>query len=169
MLDRAWDDESMDGFLALETWGSDNVSFPGECYKRYVEELYRGDALSRGTFSLSGRPARMESITCPVLAVTFEHDNIVPWQSAAELVDRVASPDKQRIHLPGGHVGAVVSKGAKKALWPALSQFWRARDEEPSALAIAAHEEPAPADVDAEVVDAFLAVLDREGELRNAA
>lgn len=133
VLDRAWDDESMDGFLALEAWGSDNVSFPGECYRRYVEELYRGDALVRGTFTLSGRPARLEAIQCPTLAVTFEHDNIVPWRSAAELVERVSAIDKQRIHLPGGHVGAVVSKGAKKALWPALSGFWRARDADSEA------------------------------------
>ncbi len=143
VLDRAWDDESMDGFLALEAWGSDNVSFPGECYRRYVEELYRGDALVKGTFSLSGRPARLESITCPTLAVTFEHDNIVPWQSAAELVDRVSAVDKQRIHLPGGHVGAVVSKGAKKALWPALSSFWTMRDAEPAMPAVSELEEHA--------------------------
>jgi polyhydroxyalkanoate synthase len=30
-LDKAWTDESLNGFLALETWGNDNVSFPGEC------------------------------------------------------------------------------------------------------------------------------------------
>jgi polyhydroxyalkanoate synthase len=137
VLDRAWDDESMDGFLALETWGSDNVSFPGECYRRYVEELYRGDALVRGTFTLSGRPARLEAIRCPTLAVTFEHDGIVPWPSAAELVERVSSTDKERIHLPGGHVGAVVSKSAARSLWPRLSGWWRARDGEAGEAAAA--------------------------------
>jgi polyhydroxyalkanoate synthase len=130
VLDRAWDDESLDGFLALETWGNDNVAFPGECYRRYVEELYRGDALMRGTFTLSGRPARLEEIRCPVLAVTFEHDHIVPWRGAAALLDAVASTDKERVHLTGGHVGAVVSKAAKTRLWPVLSAFWKARDGE---------------------------------------
>ena len=47
-VDRAWDDEFLDGFLALETWGNDNVSFPGECYRRYIEELYRDNALVTG-------------------------------------------------------------------------------------------------------------------------
>src|SRR5690606_32844373 len=45
LVDRAANDEFLDGFLAIETWGSDNVSFPGECYRQYIEELYRGDAL----------------------------------------------------------------------------------------------------------------------------
>jgi len=132
-LDRAWTDESLDGFMALETWGNDNVSFPGECYRRYIEELYRGDALVKGTFSLSGTPARLEAIECPTLAVTFEHDNIVPWKSAAELIERVGSEDKERVHLPGGHVGAVVSQKASKTLWPTLSAWWSARDAAPVA------------------------------------
>ena len=129
LLDRAWNDEFLDGFLALETWGNDNVSFPSEVYRRYVKELYRDDALAKGTFRLSGRPARLENLECPLLAVTFEHDGIVPWAGAAELVEQAGSRDKRRVHLPGGHVGAVVSKHAAKTLWPELSAFWAARDE----------------------------------------
>src|SRR5207237_787902 len=87
LLDKAWDDEFLDGFFALEAWGNDNVSFPGECYKEYVEQLYKKDALLEGTLTLSGRPAKLESIRCPVLAVTFEHDTIVPWRSAAVLLE----------------------------------------------------------------------------------
>ncbi|MBX3199118.1 MAG: alpha/beta fold hydrolase [Labilithrix sp.] len=129
VIDRAANDEFLDGFLALETWGNDNVAFPGECYRQYIEQLYRGDALMQGTFALSGIPARLESISCPVTSVVFEHDNIVPWQSAAALIDRVSSKDKTLLKLPGGHVGAVVSKAAQKNLWPKMSAFWAERDD----------------------------------------
>ena len=132
ILDRLENDEFLDGFFALETWGNDNVSFPGECYRRYIEELYRGDALMRGEFTLSGRPARLEAITCPVTTVVFEHDTIVPWKSAAVLLDKVSSKDKQLWKLPGGHVGAVVSRSAQKKLWPKMSAFWAARDADPT-------------------------------------
>jgi len=128
LLDRAWDDEYLDGFLALETWGSDNVSFPGAAYVRYIQELYREDRFLAGTFSLSGKPAKLENIRCPTLAITFEHDNIVPWASAKVLVDRVGATDKEWMHLPGGHVGAMVSKSAAKGLWPKISAWWAARD-----------------------------------------
>ena len=40
-------------------WGNDNVSFPGACYARYIEELYRENRLVAGTFSVLGRPARL--------------------------------------------------------------------------------------------------------------
>jgi len=48
LLDRAWDDEFLEGFLATERWGTDNVSFPGACYARYITELYRENRLVRG-------------------------------------------------------------------------------------------------------------------------
>jgi polyhydroxyalkanoate synthase len=128
MIDRAWDDEFLDGFLALETWGNDNVSFPGEVWRKWVEELYRGDAFARGELTLSGRPALMQNVDCPLLVVSFEHDNIVPRASAAPLLELSTSADKQELHLSGGHVGAVVSRGAAKKLWPALGDFWAKRD-----------------------------------------
>ncbi len=131
LLDRAWNDEFLDGFLALETWGNDNVALPGEFYKTYVKSLYRGDELMRGTFRLAGRPAPLSAITCPTLAVTFGHDNIVPRSAAAALVPAISSAQKEELHLPGGHVGAVVSKHAAKTLWPVVSEFFQKHEKKP--------------------------------------
>ncbi len=128
MIDRAWDDEFLDGFLALEAWGNDNVSFPGECYARYIEEIYRADALAKGTFTLSGKPARLENVVCPLLVVSFEHDSIVPKDAAAALIDLAGSKVKKHLHLPGGHVGAVVSRAAAKRLWPIIDDFFAAQE-----------------------------------------
>lgn len=138
LIERAANDEFLDGFLALEHWGNDNVSFPGACFARYIEELYRRDALVRGTFALSGKPVDLARITCPTLAVVFEHDNIVPLASAAAIADHIASTDKQILRLPGGHVGAVVSRAAQRGLWPKLSAFWAERDVDAHAHAPAA-------------------------------
>jgi len=128
VLDRAWDDEFLDGFLATEKWGHDNVSFPGECYRQYIVELYRDNRLVAGTFQLLGRPARLSAITCPVLAIAFADDHIVPVPCAEPLIGAVASRDKQLLVDRGGHVGAVVSRKAADRLWPALSTFWAQRD-----------------------------------------
>jgi polyhydroxyalkanoate synthase subunit PhaC len=138
LVDRAWDDEFLDGFLAIERWGNDNVPFPGACYRRYIDALYRDNALVAGRFSLSGRPARLDAITCPTLVITFEHDHIVPWPSAAALVDHVSSQDAERLHLPGGHVGAVISRKAASTLWPAVSAWWAARDRDGEASGVSA-------------------------------
>jgi len=128
LAERAWDDKFLDGFFAIETWGNDNVSFPGECYRTYIRELYQRDALMAGALSLDGRRVDLGAIDCPLLAVTFADDHIVPAASAQPIMDRVASVDKELVHLAGGHVGAMVSGSAAKTLWPRLSAWWAARD-----------------------------------------
>jgi polyhydroxyalkanoate synthase len=127
LLDRAWDDEFLESFLSTEKWGNDNVSFPGACYARYIDELYRRNKLVTGGFTLLGRPAELPQIRMPLLALAFADDNIVPVGSAAALVDRVASTDKQLVVMPGGHVGAVVSRKASSRLWPVMSELWAKR------------------------------------------
>jgi polyhydroxyalkanoate synthase len=128
LLDRAWDDEFLESFLATERWGNDNVSFPGACYAQYIDELYRANKLITGGFTLLGRPSELANIRCPLMALSFADDNIVPLGCAAPLVDRVSSRDKQLVVERGGHVGAVVSRKASQRLWPAMHQFWHDRD-----------------------------------------
>ncbi len=128
LLDRAWNDEFLDGFLALETWGNDNVALPGEFYRTYIKELYQRDALIRGELLVRGRRVELKNLVCPTLAVTFEHDNIVPGPSAGALIAAAGAKDKEHLHLPGGHVGAVVSKHAAKTLWPKLTSFFEKHD-----------------------------------------
>ena len=128
MVDLAWDDEFLDGHIALETWANDNVALPGEFYRRYITDLYQNNELVRGTLHLSGRPARLENITCPTHVVSFRHDNIVPEPSAAPLADLVGAEDVLHTHMNGGHVGAVVSRKASQRLWPKLANWWQERD-----------------------------------------
>jgi len=128
LLERAWDDEFLDGFLATERWGNDNVSFPGACYERYIEELYRRNQLVAGSFAVCGRPARLSQLRCPVLTIGFTEDHIVPLPCARPLIDLAGSRDKQLVVDRGGHVGAVVSRKAADRLWPALHTFWADRD-----------------------------------------
>lgn len=133
LVERAWDDEFLDGFFAVERWSNDNVSFPGACYRRYIEALYRDNALVTGRFALSGRPVRLQHIDCPTLAVTCEGDHIVPEASGRVLLDLVGTEKTRSIRLRGGHVGAVVSRKAATELWPQLSAWW-AEHEPPTEI-----------------------------------
>ncbi len=150
LVDRAWDDEWLDAYLALETWANDNVPLPGEAFRRYITDLYQREGLLEGSFALSGVPVRLENLRMPLLAVTFEHDLIVPAKSAAELVERAGSAEKERLHLLGGHVGAVVSRKAAQGLWSKLSKWWAAHDADAVALTAEAPPE-APSAAPAEV------------------
>lgn len=127
-IDKMEDDPFVDGFLALETWGNDNVGLPGTFYEQYLRDLYRGDQLARGQLVVSGRRVDLGALRMPLHCVSFKHDSIVPADSAQELVALAGSPDKVGTVLSGGHVGAVVAKSAAERLWPKLAGFWESRD-----------------------------------------
>jgi polyhydroxyalkanoate synthase len=128
LLSRAGSDEARQLFLALEVWGNDNVSFPGACYREYVERLWRDDALVRGDFTIGGAPARLDAIRCPLFVASCSDDHIVPAACAEAIVGATASRDVQHLRIAGGHVGAVVSRRAQRALWEPLSRWWVERD-----------------------------------------
>jgi polyhydroxyalkanoate synthase len=132
LIDRGWEDEFLDSFLAIETWGNDNVSFPGEAFRKYINALYCHDELIRGELRIDGTRIDLSTIETPTLAVTFEHDHIVPAESARPLVDAIHADDAEHMHLPGGHVGAVVSRKSKQHLWPRLQTWLAERDGEPA-------------------------------------
>jgi polyhydroxyalkanoate synthase len=127
-IDKMEDDPFVDGFLALETWGNDNVGLPGVFYEQYLRDLYRGDKLARGQLVVSGRRVDLGALRMPLHCVSFKHDSIVPADSAQELVTLAGSADKVGTVLSGGHVGAVVAKSASERLWPKLAGFWESRD-----------------------------------------
>ncbi len=128
VIDRAWSDPFLDGFLALETWANDNVALPGAFFRTYISDLYRADGLVNGTLLLLGERVDLGRIVCPALTVAFSHDTIAPFESCAALHRRVGSADKELVPLPGSHVGGVVSRRASQGLWPQLSDFWARRD-----------------------------------------
>ena len=128
MLDRAWDDRFLDGFFAIETWSNDNVRFPGEAFRRYIKELYQRNLLVKEKFTVAGRVVRLSEISCPTLAVSFSHDNIVPAQSVEALLDHIDPDMGEVLELRGGHVGAVVSSRASTSLWPKLSDWFIGED-----------------------------------------
>jgi polyhydroxyalkanoate synthase len=130
VVDRAWNDKFLDGFLALETWATDNVGLPGEFYRRYVKDLYQADRLAAGLFALGGRSVHLGQLTVPLHAVTFQHDSIAPPEACTPLLQLAGSTDKQHTHHDGSHVGGMTSSAAARGLWPQIAQFWLARTGE---------------------------------------
>ena len=94
-----------------------------------IDRPARKNALTHAMYeALAGRPAELHQITCPVLALAFADDHIVPLPSAQPLVALAGARDKQLVTMRGGHVGAVVSRKAAAGVWAALHQFWSQRD-----------------------------------------
>ena len=122
-----WDDAFLEAFLPMETWVKDNVDVPGAAYVELIEDLYRANGLTRGSFTLRGEAVDLGDIVAPVLVAISEKDHIVPDPSARVLVEHVSSPDAQVLAFSGGHIGVVVGRAARRELWPALTRWLEER------------------------------------------
>jgi polyhydroxyalkanoate synthase len=123
LWDNMWNDEFVKSFRMMDRWGADQIPFPGECFRQNTKELMWENKLYKGTFELAGRPVRLESVRVPFLHVVAEHDHIVPYEAARDLVRLVGSEDKREIMLKGGHVSLVAGGNAIFRLWPQLDSW----------------------------------------------
>ena len=69
--------------------------------------------LRKNELVLRGRRVDLARITVPFLHVMAEHDHIVPYESAKDLIGMVGSADKRDLVLKGGHVSLVAGPNAK--------------------------------------------------------
>jgi polyhydroxyalkanoate synthase len=129
LWDNMWNDEFVKSYRMFDRWGADQIPFPGEAFRQNTKELMWGNKMYRRTFELGGRVVDVENIKVPFLHVVAEHDHIVPYESAKDLVPMVGSEDKKEIMLKGGHVSLVAGGNAIYRLWPQLDAWLSERSQ----------------------------------------
>jgi polyhydroxyalkanoate synthase len=122
-----WNADYVSGFNALNKWANEYLPFPGEFFRQWVKDYYQQNRLIKGELTMAGRPVRLESIRCPVLAVGAKEDNIAPPGCVRALIQAVASTDKEYVELPGGHISLIAGRGASVHCWPKVSNWLAAR------------------------------------------
>ena len=116
-------------FELFERWMNSDVPMAGQIFKEMAGEVSRQNLIMKNQMRLGSRRANLKDITCPVLNVIGEHDDVVHPKSSLPLENLVGSPDAGTIVFPTGHIGAAVSSGAQKKLWPQVVSWLRERDE----------------------------------------
>ncbi|HZP45856.1 MAG TPA: alpha/beta fold hydrolase [Candidatus Binataceae bacterium] len=115
-------------FELFERWMMSDVPIAGRLFRQLVIDLFKRNALARGEFRLGGQKVDLRRVSCPLLNVVAEHDDVVHPRSSLGLLEHVGSTDKANVTFPVGHLGAVVSGGAMRKLWPQIGAWLAARD-----------------------------------------
>src|SRR2546422_1162407 len=95
-----WDDRYVEGFTALNTWSNEYVALPGAFFRQWVRDFYQENKLHRGELRYGGRAVRLETITCPLLAVGGVQDYNAPPRGVRGLIDSVRNACKRDMELP---------------------------------------------------------------------
>src|ERR671933_937731 len=130
LFQNLWNDEFVEGFLAMNRWARDQVPFPGAAFRQTVQTLIRDNALLRGVIPFGRGEVRLADITVPYLNAFAEQDGIVPAASSEPLTDLVGSEDASELRLQSGHVGFVAGRQAAKVARPQIADWIRRHSDE---------------------------------------
>lgn len=122
------DKGKMMNYLRMEQWVGDSPSQAGECYRKFIKDLYQENKLIKGEFKLGNRTVNLSDIKTPILTVYASEDNLVPPSATKPLNDKVSSTDKTLYEFPGGHIGVFVGGRSQKELAPKVSEWLKERD-----------------------------------------
>lgn len=115
-------------FNLFEKWMNSDVPMAGQIFREMTIDLGQNNRLAKGEFEVGGRLVDLKRITCPVLNLVGELDDVVHPRSSTPLVDLVASEDKRNLLFPTGHMGASVSSSALRKLWPQVTAWLEEHD-----------------------------------------
>jgi len=127
LWDNLWNDQYVKHYRLFNKWTSDQIPFPGECFRQTTKDLMWENKLMKGELEVGGRTVELKQITCPVLNAMAQHDHIAPYESTRELTQLVGSEDKEDVVLKGGHVSLVAGMNAVTRLWPKLNEWLSVR------------------------------------------
>jgi len=115
-------------FERFERWMNSDVPLAGQIFRELHGDLLQRNLLAQNRMQVGGRLVDLKQITCPVLNIAGEHDDVVHPQASLPLLDLVGSQDKEPLLFPAGHIGVVVSSSAQKKLWPQVGEWLRRHD-----------------------------------------
>lgn len=122
-FERAEDDAFVEDFLTMETWINDNIPVPGEVFREFVKHLYQQNLLVKNQMPVGRHTVDLRKITCPVLNIMAQNDDLVPCAQSAPFNDLVGSADRKSIVVPAGHIGLAVGSKAQRELWPQACEW----------------------------------------------
>ncbi len=102
-------------FVTLEDWANDGPPISEAAARELLEGFFANDLPGRGRWHIGGRTVDPAALPCPFLNVVSTTDRIVPAETATAA--------GERLDLSLGHVGMVVGRHARDALWEPLDRW----------------------------------------------
>lgn len=116
-----------DTFDLFERWMHSDVPLAGQLFQELSHNIFLENQLMLGQLYVGRQIINLRNITCPVLNVLGEYDDVVHPRSSLPLFELVGSQDKQNLVFPSGHMGLAVSSASHKKLWPQVGHWLKTR------------------------------------------
>ncbi|MFT4299287.1 MAG: alpha/beta hydrolase [Aeromicrobium sp.] len=125
ILTHADDRDFLAQLEAVDRFMDNMYAYPGRTFGQLYHVVMRTNEFATGTMRLGGRPVHLADIDVPVLVVAGLNDTLAPTPAVAHLLDLVTgSPSTQLLQAPGGHLGVLTGRAARKTTWPGMEGFF---------------------------------------------
>lgn len=114
-----------EAFVALEDWLNDGIGLAAPVARECLAGWYGQNTTARGRWRIAGRPVEPQRLDLPTLCIVPAQDRIVPPASALALGQAIPGAAIMRPSV--GHIGMVVSRRARAAVWQPLADWLTAQ------------------------------------------
>lgn len=129
MLTHADDRDFLAQLEAVDRFMGNMYAYPGRTFGQLYHVVMRTNEFASGTLELGGRAIKLADIDKPVLVVAGLNDTLAPMPAVTHLLDLVTgSPDADLVQAPGGHLGVLTGRAARRTTWPDMQEFYARHD-----------------------------------------
>lgn len=125
LVTRLSDREFVESYSTTADYLNNMLRYPGGVVKDLAVTVGENQ-LAKGKVQVGDNIAQLDAIESNLLAFAGETDILVPPDMAEQIIDIVASKDKEFRVAPGGHMGVIIGSKAQHAVW-AESVEWLAK------------------------------------------
>jgi polyhydroxyalkanoate synthase len=117
---------------AVDDYMSHMLAYPGRTFAQLYHRFFRVNDLADGRIDLSDRCIDIAGVDVPVLVVAGNGDVLAPADAVVAVEDLLTGSPDVRVHrAPGGHLGVLTGRGARRSTWLHLDGFLSTYDVEP--------------------------------------
>jgi polyhydroxyalkanoate synthase len=118
LLTRLWDREFVESYSTTSDYLNNMLLYPGGVLQDMTTQFVFENQFAKGQVTLAdGSIAEIDSITSALRVFAGKTDALVPPSIAKQIIDIVASTDKEYSVASGGHMGVILGSKAQAGVW----------------------------------------------------
>lgn len=103
--------------------GEGFIAWPGPALAEFASQFIAHNRMLAGGFVIEDHVVTLADITCPILIIVGEVDDIAPPGTVRAIDDAAPSAEVREVSIATGHFGLVVGSRARNVSWPAVATW----------------------------------------------
>ena len=124
MATRLHDRDFLAQLEAVDRFMASMHAYPGRTFGQLYHQFFRVNDLADGHMVLSDHEIDLASVEVPVLSIAGETDVLAPQPAVHHVGELLTGAPEVRLETaPGGHLGVLTGRAARRTTWPTLDGF----------------------------------------------